>query len=272
MRRANAAWLLARAGGAMRRYGRGSVFAVVLALIVVVVVILASVGGPSTAYRLQFGVVAPYLPALVAGLGLTIQLTLVTILLGAVLGVLVAMARLSTIAPLRAMMVIYIEIMRGTPALVQLVWVYYALPIITGIQLPAFESVTLAFTLNLGAFFGEAFRSGIQAVPREQVETAEVLGLSYFQRMRYVVVPQAFTIELPVLISLAISQFKDTSLVSTLGVADLMYNGLLVGTTTYRPLEVLTTVAAFYFLVAFPIALLARRFEIYLGRSLAQTK
>lgn len=243
----------------------------VLAVVVVALVVLASVGG-SSPYRLQFDVVAPYLPALVTGLGLTVQLTLVTIALGAVLGVFVAMARLSAIGPLRAIVVVYIEIMRGTPALVQLVWVYYALPILTGVQLPAFESVTLAFTLNLGAFFGEAFRSGIQAVPREQVETAEVLGLSYFQRMRYVIVPQAFTIELPVLISLAISQFKDTSLVSTLGVADLMYNGLLVGTTTYRPLEVLTTVAAFYFVVAFPIALLARRLEIYLGRSLAHAR
>ena len=268
--------MLGRLGAGVRSVGAWRLRLIGLVVAVVVIAgwaLLSSAGGSSgVGYHLDFSIVWPYMPALLGGLVLTLQLTLVTVALGAILGVFVAMGRLSTFGPLRVVVVVYIEIMRGTPALVQLVWVYYALPILTGVQLSAFASVTLAFTLNLGAFFGEAFRSGIQAVPREQVETAEVLGLSYLQRMRYVIVPQAFAIELPVLISLSISQFKDTSLVSTLGVADLMYNGLLVGTTTYRPLEVLTTVAVFYFVVAFPVALLARRLEIHLGRSQAHTR
>ena len=188
------------------------------------------------------------------------------------LGIMVAMARLSSVRAVRMAVALYVEIMRGTPALVQLVWVYYALPVLTGIQLPAFQSVVLAFTLNLGAFSGEAFRSGIQAIPREQVETADVLGLSYLQRMRYVIVPQAFRIVLPVIISIAISLFKDTSLVLTLGVADLMYNGKIVLTDTYRPLEIFTTVAVIYFIIAFPVTIIMRRLEIYLSRHLAQER
>ena len=240
----------------------------------VVWVLLTSLGGASSApaYRWDFSTVGPYLGFLMEGLKLTLGITVVSIALGMFLGICVAMARMSSIALLRTAVTLYVEIMRGTPALVQLVWVYYALPIVTGIQLPAFESVILAFSLNLGAFYGEAFRSGIQAIPREQVETADVLGLSYLQRMRFVIVPQAFRIVLPVLISIGISMFKDTSLVSTLGVSDLMYDGRTVATATYRPLEIFTAVAIIYFIVAFPVTIIMRRYEIYLSRHLAQTK
>jgi polar amino acid transport system permease protein len=235
---------------------------------------LTRLGGASSVppYHWDFSTVGPYLGFLIQGLELTLEITVVTLALGMLLGITVAMARLSSVRVVRMAVALYVEVMRGTPALVQLVWVYYALPIITGIQLPAFQSVVLAFTLNLGAFYGEAFRSGIQAIPREQVETADVLGLNYLQRMRYVVVPQAFRIVLPVVISIAISLFKDTSLVSTLGVADLMYNGKIVSTDTYRPLEIFTTVAVIYFLIAFPVTIIMRRYEIYLSRHLAQER
>lgn len=235
---------------------------------------LTRLGGTSSVppYHWDFSTVGPYLGFLIQGLEMTLEITVVTLALGMLLGITVAMARLSSVRIVRMAVALYVEVMRGTPALVQLVWVYYALPIVTGIQLPAFQSVVLAFTLNLGAFSGEAFRSGIQAIPREQVETADVLGLNYLQRMRYVVVPQAFRIVLPVIISIAISLFKDTSLVSTLGVADLMYNGKIVSTDTYRPLEIFTTVAVIYFLIAFPVTIIMRRYEIYLSRHLAQER
>lgn len=232
---------------------------------------LKSLGSPSTApsYQWNFHVVVQYLPVLLRGLVYTLEITGLGIGFSLTLGTIVAMCRLSKFLPLRVVVTAYIEVMRGTPMLVQLVWFYYALPIITGIQLPAFEAVVLAFSLNGGAFYGEAIRSGIQAVAKEQVETASILGLSYVQRMRYVVVPQAFRTVLPVLISLSISLFKDTSLVSTLGLADLMYNGESVATATYRPLEIFTTVAALYFIVALPVTILLRRLEIHLSRHTA---
>jgi len=236
--------------------------------------LLTSIGGsgPAVSYHWDFRIVEPYLPVLLEGLGLTLELSIASIALGMALGLFVAMARLSSIAAVRAGTTLYVEVMRGTPPLIQLVWVYYALPVLTGIQLPAFESVVLAFTLNLGAFYGEAFRSGIQAIPQEQVEAGEILGLSYVQRMQYVVVPQAFRIVLPVLISISISLFKDTSLVSFLGVSDLLYQGHVVSDVTYRPLEIYTTVALLYFAIAFPITLIMRRYELHLHRHLAETK
>ncbi len=237
-------------------------------------VVLTAVGGSSTIqpYAWDFNVITPFLGAIAQGLQFTLEITVITVALGMTLGIIVAGARLSSVTAIRVITTAYIEIMRGTPMLVQLFWVYYALPIVTGIQLPAFESVVLALTLNVGAFYGEAFRSGIQAIPREQVETADVLGLRYVQRMRYVIVPQAFRIVLPVLISISISLFKDTSLVSTIGVNELFYTGRTISTDTYRPLEVFTAIAVVYFIIAFPVTLIMRRYEIYLSRHLAQER
>lgn len=221
-------------------------------------------------YDWDFGVVSQYFPQLLAGFELTLIITVLSMAFGMVLGIFVAFARLSRMPVLRVLVTGYIEIMRGTPVLVQLVWVFYAFPVLTAIQLTGPEAVILALSLNTAAFYGEAFRSGIQAVPHAQTESADVLGLSYFQRMRYVVVPQAARIVLPVLISTSISLFKDTSLVSTIGVQDMMYQGLIVSEATYRPLEILTTIAVMYFVVAFPVTIIMRRIEIHVNRHLAR--
>lgn len=223
-------------------------------------------------YSVDFSVVIPYMGAFGRGLKLTLEIAVVTIALGMLLGIVVAAARLSSVSVARWITTLYVEIMRGTPVLIQLFWIYYALPILTGIQLPAFESVVIALTLNVGAFYGEAFRSGIQAIPREQIETADVLGLRYAQRMRYVIVPQAFRIVVPVLVSISISLFKDTSLVSVLGVNELMYTARTISTDSYRPLEVYTATALIYFIIAFPVTIMVRRYEIYLSRHLAQER
>lgn len=217
-------------------------------------------------YQWKFGVVVTYLPVLFDGLKMTLGITILSIAFGMFLGLFVAAARLSSNALIRLPVTGYIEIMRGTPVLVQLIWIFYVLPILAGIKLSGLESAVLAFSLNLGAFYGEAFRAGIQSVPREQVETAEVLGLTYSQRMHHVVLPQAARNVLPVLLSISVNLFKDTSLVSALGVSDLMFVGESVATNVFRPLEILTTVALIYFLVAFPITILVRRLELHLNR------
>lgn len=267
-------WVTRFAGFGVPSYGwkRAIRTAVGMAMLVGVLIAvwaaLKAWGGKNTAqtYTWNFHVVSQYIPVLWRGLRYTLLITGLGVGFSLLLGTCVAMCRLSSFLPLRVVTIAYIEVMRGTPMLVQLVWFYYALPIVIGIQLPAFDAVVLAFSLNGAAFYGEAMRSGIQAVPKEQVETATVLGFNYLQRMRYVVIPQAFRIVLPVLISLSISLFKDTSLVSTLGLADLMYNGQSIATATYRPLEIFTTVAFVYFIVAFPTTLLLRRLELHLAR------
>jgi polar amino acid transport system permease protein len=214
----------------------------------------------------EWGLALRYLPLLVQGLLTTLKISAVLIALGLVLGLFVAGGRLSKNPFINGPVSAYVELFRGTPALVQLVWFYYCLPIFLGISLPGFTAIVVALTLNVAAFYGEAYRSGIQALSKDQIDSADVLGLSYFQKMYYVIVPQAFRLVIPVLLSLSISLFKDTSLVSTLGVGDLMYQGRVVATQTYRPIEILTSVAVIYFIIAFPISMLTRRLEIRLSR------
>lgn len=218
-------------------------------------------------YDWAWYVVPRALPALIQGLRLTITITLVVIVLGFFLGILVAAGRLARSPLVNKPVAAYIEFFRGTPALVQLVWIYYCLPIVLGLELPSFASIVVALTLNVGAFYGEAIRAGIQAVPRDQVEAADILGFHYVDKMRFVVLPQAFRIIIPVALSQSISLFKDTSLVSTLGVADLMYQARVLSTQTYRPLEILTVAALIYFVLAFPCTVATRVLELRLART-----
>lgn len=230
------------------------------------VVVTGCTEGGRPSYTMRWDEAVAQLDLLAQGLQVTVLLTVANVTLGMLLGVVIAAARLAALAPIRAIATLFVELFRGTPLLIQLIWAYYALPIVTGISLPSVVAVSVALTCNMAAFSSEAFRAGIQAVPREHIESANVLGLSAVQRMRYVVLPQATLIVLPVLMSLAIGLFKDSSLVAFVGINDLMYQGTSAALRTYRPLEILTTVALIYFLVAFPSTLLLRRLEVYLNR------
>lgn len=223
-------------------------------------------GGSNPGYNWHWSVVWGFMPLLLRGMEISLLITGLSASVGVALGIPVAAARLANWRLVRIPITAYIEVWRGTPVLIQLVWFYYALPVILGINFPAITAACTALALNMSAFSGEAFRAGIQSIPREQVESAEVLGLTSLQRLRFVVVPQAFRNVLPVLISLVIGLFKDTSLVSTLGVADLLYNGQTASTLTYRPMEILTTVAVLYFALAFPFTLIMRRVELRLRK------
>jgi polar amino acid transport system permease protein len=215
-------------------------------------------------YDWAWRVIPRALPALFLGLKMTLAVTVVVIILGLLLGTVVAAGRLARSALINKPVALYIEFFRGTPALIQLVWIYYCLPIVFGVELPTFASIIVALTLNVGAFYGEAIRAGIQAIPRDQTEAADVLGLGYVDKMRFVVLPQAFRIIIPVALSQSISLFKDTALVSTLGVADLMYQARVLATETYRPIEILTTAALIYFVIAFPLTVATRLLEVRL--------
>lgn len=256
-------WVQSSVGSKGRQVGGVLVFLAILGSLALVLRYTRQSAPP---YHWEFGVVWSYLPTLLDGLALTLEITVLSIAFGIFLGIFVAAARLSGNMLIRIPVTGYIEVMRGTPVLVQLIWIFYVLPILAGIKLSGLESAVVAFSLNLGAFYGEAFRAGIQSVPKEQVETAEVLGLTYPQRMHYVVLPQAARNVLPVLLSISVNLFKDTSLVSALGVSDLMFLGESVATNVFRPLEILTTVALIYFLVAFPVTVVVRRLELHLNR------
>jgi polar amino acid transport system permease protein len=205
-------------------------------------------------YTWRFDVVAEELEFLLGGLGITAGLSVLAMAASLALGLLVSFARLAPWAPIRVVAVAYTDFLRGTPLLVQLLWVYYSLPILTGVTFSPFTSAVIALTLNLTAFVGEVYRAGIQSIGRGQSEAALALGMSHWQTMRRVILPQAIRRVLPPLGSIWVSLFKDTALVSVIAVPELMYRGKVLSIETYRPLEIYTAVAIIYFLVTYPQA------------------
>lgn len=214
-----------------------------------------------TSYQFDWSVVGDSLPTLLKGLGLTVEISVISIVAATILGFPLAVARMSKHEILRWPAQVYIEIFRGTPMLVQLLWVFYAMPALLGITIPSVPSVSIALSANLTAFMAEAYRAGMQTVPVEQVEAAQMLRLNRLAILRHIVVPQAFRAQIPTILSLDISLFKDTSLVSALGVADVTFQGNVLSSQTYRPMEVFTTVAIIYFVIAFPAALITSAIE-----------
>jgi polar amino acid transport system permease protein len=205
-------------------------------------------------YQWHFEVVGESLAFLLGGLGLTVGLSVLSMALSLVLGLLVSFARLAPWRLLRAIGSLYSDFLRGTPLLVQILWIYYSLPILTGVVFSPFVSATIALTLNLSAFISEIYRAGIQSIGRGQREAALALGMSQWQAMRRVILPQSIRRVLPPLGSVWVSLFKDTAIVSVIAVSELMYRGKVLSIETYRPVEIYTVVAIIYFLVTYPQA------------------
>jgi polar amino acid transport system permease protein len=212
-------------------------------------------------YNFDWSVVTDNIPQLAHGLLITMELTAIVSVLSLVLAVPVAFARMSEIEVVRWAAQGYIELFRCTPMLVQLFWIFYAFPILFHLTLTGFISAVIALTANNTAFNAEALRSGFQSVPVEQIEAAKVLRLTSLERTRHIILPHALRQLIPVLLSYNISLFKDTALVSTIAVGDLMFTTTTIAAQTYRSLEPLTAAALLYFLIAFPASLICSRLE-----------
>jgi len=222
-------------------------------------------GASGTAYDWDFSVLWSYRRLLLIGLAYTLVFTVVCVVLGLLIGLVTGLGRLSrnpwVSAPIRA----YIEVFRCTPVLVQLVWFYYALPVLTGLEISAVAAATLCLSLYGGAFYSEIVRGGIISIDSGQVEAARALGMTRMQLMRRVVLPQAFKRMVPPLMSQSIMQLKNTSLLSVLAVPDLLYQGQVIAHETYRPLELYTFIAVAYFAVLLPVTIWAKRMELGAG-------
>ena len=212
-------------------------------------------------YQWSFGFLLRYTPLFVSGVLVTLAYTAGTILLGLLIGLLVGLARLSRSRLVNAPLVGLIEAFRCTPLLVQIIWFYYALPVILGVQIPAVVAATAVLSLYTGAFYAEIFRGGIVSIERGQWDAARALGLRSRHVMRLVVLPQAVRRMVPPFMNQSITQLKNTSLVSTIAVPDLLYQGTLITADTYRPLEVYTVVALIYFALLFPATRLVQAYE-----------
>lgn len=200
------------------------------------------------------------MPALLVGAKTTILLSLVSMALALVLGLLAALARLSRHTVLRWTSNVYIEVIRGTPLLVQLFIVYYGLPQY-GIKLDAFVAGFLTLGFHYGAYLSEVYRAGILAVERGQIEAAQSIGMSRGQVLREVILPQAIPVVLPPLGNYFISMLKDSALTATISVTELLRAGQLKVAITFRAMEIYLFIATTYFALSFPFALLVRRLE-----------
>ncbi|KWV41920.1 amino acid ABC transporter permease [Rhizobium altiplani] len=202
---------------------------------------------------LDFSILARFEHALLLGLLTTLKLTAVCILLGCSLGFLVGLARTSRGAVLRVISGIYVEFFRGTPVLIQLFWIFFCLPLILGVELSNFMSGVIALTLYMGAITSETFRASLKSIGPEQSDACIALGLPRRIQVISVILPQAVLRAIPTLLSNCVSLFKESALVSAVGMADLMFVGQNISNNTARPVEVLTVVALIYFAIAFPL-------------------
>lgn len=216
-------------------------------------------------YTWDFTFLSTYSPLLLTGVGYTLLFTLICVVLGMLIGVLTALPRLSSNLWVRAPFRAYVEVFRCTPVLVQLVWFYYALPVLTGIQISAMTAAVLCLSLYGGSFYSEIFRGGIISVDEGQTEAAKALGMRKGQVMRRVVLPQALKSMVPPLVNQSIMQLKNTSLLSVLALPDLLYQGQIIAHDSYRPLEVYSAIAVIYFIILLPATMLSKRLETRLS-------
>jgi polar amino acid transport system permease protein len=233
-------------------------------------------------YQWDFPFLLRYAPLFWKGVAVTLAYTAGTIFLGLILGLLIGLGRLARANwsalsaiplkfwlvspafwafPLQWCLIAFVEAFRCTPLLVQIVWVYYALPVLLGVQIPATVAAIMTLSCYTAAFYAEIFRGGILSIERGQWDAARALGLRPWMMMRQVILPQAIRRMIPPFVNQSITQLKNTSLVSTIAVPDLLYNGTLITADTYRPLEVYTVVAVIYFVLLFPSTMLAQWYE-----------
>lgn len=217
-------------------------------------------------YNFDFSGIVQGYDSLIKGLEITVELTIAANLIGVTFGFVVALLVMSRIKIVRIPAMLFVEFFRCTPAIIQIVWFFYCVPILFDVYLDSVTMGVLALGMNLTAFNAEAYRAAIQAVPKEHHDAGIALGLNPFQRIIYIVLPQALRSSVPVLITNGIGIFQQTALVAIVAIQDLMYQGKSLATTTYRPIETFTLVALIYFAVSFPVAqivqLIERRREV----------
>ena len=212
-------------------------------------------------YVWDFSILGKYSHLFWLGLGWTVAYTVGTIVLGTLLGLIVGMLRLKRWPVIDWLLIGYIELFRCTPLLVQIIWFYYAFPVVIGLNIPAHVAAVSVLTLYGGAFYAEIVRGSIESVPRGQWDAASALGLRGWHLLRLVILPQALKPMMAPYVNQSVTQLKNTSLVSVIAVPDLVYNATLINAETYRPLEVYTVVALIYFAILFPATLAGRRLE-----------
>ncbi|MCX9157744.1 amino acid ABC transporter permease [Niveibacterium sp. 24ML] len=211
--------------------------------------------------QLDFSVIAPGLPFIWEGLLFSLKLTVVAMVGGIFLGTLLALARISGGPALAAFATAYVNTMRSIPLLMVILWFFFLIPLFTGAPMGAEKSALITFTAFEAAYYSEIMRAGIQSVSKGQVNAGYALGMTYWQSMKIVVLPQAFRNMLPVLLTQTIILFQDTSLVYAIGAKDLLKAAEITGKNYNRPIEMYLFVALVYFAICFGLSMLVKHLQ-----------
>ncbi len=209
----------------------------------------------------------PYIPFILEGIWVTLKFVIVAIILGSILGTILALFKIGSIKPLRWFADAYTSIFRGTPLILQLMIIYYSIPQLTGYDISPFLSAILAFGLNSSAYISEIIRAGIQAVDKGQMEAAQALGIPYRAMMKDIILPQALKNILPALMNEFITLTKESAIVSTIGYLDLMRRAQVVGSDLFRNFEPLLFVGLIYWCLVMGLTVIGRMFERRLKQS-----
>jgi len=218
-------------------------------------------------YRWNFGPVFDNADVLLAGALGTLRLFVICVLCGMGFGLVVGLARYARSGAVRVPATAFVEFFRNTPVLVQILWFYYALPILLPFDIGPLTAAALGISLNSAAFSAEIYRGGIQSIERAQWEGARALGMTHAQAMRRIILPQALRRMLPALTNRGIEIFKMSTLASTVAYVELLQQGKLLASLHFNPIETYTVIAVIFFLCLFPLVQATYALERRLGRS-----
>jgi polar amino acid transport system permease protein len=209
----------------------------------------------------EMDIIVAALPILLKGLQVTLYIFVIAIILGFLIGLLVALLRLAPIKILNWIAKVYVDAIRGTPFIVQLFFIYFGVNSLNLISLDSTTAGIITVAINAGAYFAEIIRAGIQSIDKGQTEAARSIGFTGAQTMRYVVLPQAFRRMLPTITNQSIISLKDTSLLSVIGIADLTQQGQIQASATFEAFKVWLAVGVIYFIIIYLLTLIANFIE-----------
>jgi His/Glu/Gln/Arg/opine family amino acid ABC transporter permease subunit len=212
-------------------------------------------------YQFRWDVIPQNMDCLLSGFQQTLIISAITLCLAMLGGLLIAVMDMSRFAALRFLALAVGEIIRNTPILVQLLWIYYVLPVAMGINLDSWTALIVGLSIYSSAFIAEAYRAGIQAVPKGHREAAQVLGLSPIQTFTRIILPQAIRLTLPPLAANFVQLIKYSSLGAVISVSEITRRGMELSSSIFRPLEIFTFIAIVYFLICWPLAMGIRLWE-----------
>jgi len=203
-----------------------------------------------------------YNDILIGGLLITLGLTVISMVLGTIFGLVLALLKISDNSILRKFASLYIDLFRSIPIIVLLIWMYYAMPILINIRMDAFWTGVLGLSLVLAAYASEIMRTGIESIPEGQVSAAYTLGMTKYQTMRRIILPQALRQMLPPLTGMYTENFKNSTLTAIIAVNEILHVGQILISHTYRPMEIYTSIAIIFICILLPITYFLRRFEV----------